>query len=171
MPRSHRPRKRYVPKHVDLDPANAAIARAALIPPHIRQQFTQPLQQAFQALRMGQGNWDAWRTVADALNVSERLAALAIARDHTDEIEAAQAALAALFDRHQATRSWTLRGPEIAALEQAVTIHKIQLDYATQGELYEAIDTVRRCVGQALAGNVSPSAKVCVVGALGAEHA
>lgn len=170
MPRSSKPRKRYIPKRVDADPFDLASARAALVPPHVRAQFERPMQASFDLLRRGAGNWSAWCNLADSMNVAERLADLGIASDRKADILQAQAALAALHDRHANSQSWTLRGAEIAALQLATEIHEIQLEFATQGELYEAIATVQRCVQQALAGNVSPRATVCVAGALGASH-
>lgn len=83
-------------------------------------------------------------------------------RNLLPEIEAAQAALAEVHTRNKATGSWVLRGPEITALHEGVVRHIAQLQVCTQGELVRAITKVKQCVSQALAGNASPRALVCV---------
>lgn len=171
MPRSHKPRKRYIPKRVEIDTMGAAHARASLIPHAERRTLVEPVRGALDRLRRGVGDWGAWCSLADALKVAERLAQLGIASDRQAEFDAAQAALATLHERVQATRSWTLRGEEIKALADGVELHEVQLEVCTQGELAEAITTVKRCVTQALAGNAPKAARVCVAGALGREVA
>lgn len=166
MPRSHKPRKRYVPKRVEWDPVNATHARASLVPPAEQQALVRPMLAAMDRMRRG-GDWGAWCSLADALNVAERLAHLSIASDRLPEFEAGQDALGAVHQRHEATNSWTLRGDEIRALDTALELHAVQLSLCTQGELAEAITTVKRCVEQALAGNAPRSARVCVAGGLG----
>lgn len=170
MPRSHRPRKRYVPKRIDHDPVELAISGAALLHASQRASLIDPLRGAFEALRTGRGTQDAWRAMADALNVAEQLAMQGIASDHAELILRAQAALAALHARRQAGGSWTLRAPELDALRDAAEIHEIQLEHATQAETGRAITAARRRVQQALVGNAPRDAIVCI-GALGTAPA
>lgn len=167
MPRSKQPRRSYRPRHIDGDPVDLAISRAIVVPEAQRQALLQPMQQALTALRTGAGSADHVRNLADAMNVAEQLAVLRIACDKTAEILAGQQALASLINRQASTGSWTLRGPEITALTDAAEIHQIQLQFATQGELTEAICSVKRRVQQALQGNGSRSCTVIVAGALG----
>lgn len=167
MPRSHKPRKRYIPKRVELDTMGAAHARASLVPHAERMALVLPVRAALDRLRRGAGDWGAWCSLADALNVAKRLAQLGIASDRAGEFDTAQHALGTLHERVQDTRSWTLRGEEIKALADGVELHEVQLEVCTQGELAEAITTVRRCMAQALAGNAPKAARVCVAGALG----
>jgi hypothetical protein len=166
MPRSKKPRKRYVPRPVDPDPVDLAISRAALVPQAGAEQLNSITRTAWQRLRTGQGTGADWCYIADAINVAERLVQLRIATDRAAEIDAAQEAMANLHARHAERGSWTLRGPEIAAIDAALEIHEVQLQLCTQGELQAAIHTVKRRIAAALAGNASPSARVCV-GALG----
>jgi hypothetical protein len=172
MPRpAHKPRKRYVPKRVDLDPFDLAASRAALLLPQQRMSLLVPVYRAFQAFREGRGDLDLWRDLADAMNVAEVLCELNIAPDHVGVFQAAQAALADVHERAVQRHRYTLYGHEITALDDAVEMHRIQLDYCSQGELARAIDTVKRRVQQALAGNASPRAHVCTPGLLGREPA
>lgn len=148
------------------DPVNATIARASLVPHSERNELTQAMHRALNALRNGTGHAGHWCNMADAMNVAERLAEAGIANDHAAEFTAAQQALAAVHTRQSNGGSYTLTGPEIHALHTAAELHEVQLELCTQGELFEAIATVQRRVAQALAGNSSPTAIVCVAGAL-----
>ncbi|MBF9672519.1 hypothetical protein IAI19_11775, partial [Streptococcus pseudopneumoniae] len=56
---------------------------------------------------------------------------------------------------------------EITALDFAVDLHVIQLQFCSQREMDDAIKTVKRKMQQALKGNAPRSARICV-GALGA---
>jgi hypothetical protein len=163
MPRSHKPRKRYIPKRVELDTIGLAHAQASLLQPAQRRDLVLPMQSAFDRMRAGQG------TAADWCNVAERLAEINIASDRMCEFQAAQAVLAELHQRAQQRGSYTMRGPEIATLATAVELHEVQLEVCTQGEAAHAITTVRRCVSEALAGNASPKARICV-GGLGPQQ-
>ena len=162
MSRNRKPRKRYTPRRVDIDPVQTAIALASTLQPFQRAMLRNPLRAALKALRTGTRDHTAWNTMADAMNVAERLAERGIVSDRMAEIEAAQAALYAVHTRHAVSGSWTLRGPELQALRVGRFFHMVQLAYCTQGELRDAILTVQRNVAQALAGNASPRAKVCV---------
>lgn len=169
MGRTAKPRKAYRPRPVDASPHELAMARATALQPQQRQALGQPLQQALEGLRTGQGGWDAWRTMADALNVAEQLARAGIASDRLPEILEAQAALHALHQRHAERGTWTLRASELAALTFGAELHAIQLRYASQGEMADAIRAVQRRVQQALQGNAPKGAMVC--GALGVQAA
>jgi hypothetical protein len=169
MPRSHKPRKRYVPKRVAIDTIGLAHAQASLLQPAQRRDLTVPMQHAFERLRAGQGTGADWCNLADAMNVAERLAEINIASDRMPEFNAAQAVLAELHQRAQQRGSYTMRGPEIATLATAVELHDVQLEVCTQGEAAHAITTVKRCIFEALAGNASPKARICV-GGLGSNE-
>jgi hypothetical protein len=165
MPRSHKPRKRYVPKHVT--PNTVGLVLDAIVTLTLAQQaeLLAPIQGSLEAFRTGRGSADDWANLADAMNVGEALAQLAIGADHADTFNTAQAALAAVHARIAERKSYTLRGAELTALDDAVFVHRIQLEHCSQGELLRAVDNVKRRVGEALKGNASPTAHVC--GALG----
>lgn len=166
MPRSHKPRKRYIPKRVDIDPVQMTIATASLLLPSQRHDLGDPMKRALEALRTGTGGWRAWSEMADAMNVAEQLALRGICSDRMPEIQAAQTALHDLYHRHAQRDSWTLRGTELQALDTGVFFAQLQLEYATQGEFRDSILAVQRRVSAALAGNAPRDALVCV-GALG----
>jgi hypothetical protein len=169
MPSTKKPRKRYRPRPVSLTPVDDAIAYASKLRDSQQTDLQDPLQRAFDGLRTGTGGWPAWCAMADGMNVAERLAQAGIASDRLPEIRTAQAALAAVYERHQQRNTWTLRGPELEALDFALLLHRVQLQHATQAEVAAAISKVQRCVQQALAGNASPDALMCV-GQLGSNR-
>jgi hypothetical protein len=162
MPRAQRPRKRYVPKPVRTDAHLHAIDRVATLLDTQRQDLLGPLLEGFEAFRTGHGTARAWCTLADALNVGEVLTELQIGSNLRAHFAMAQAALAAVHARQKAGGSWTLRGPEIAVLDDAVWAAKVQLEYCSQGELADAVNTVKRRAAGALAGNVGADTTVCV---------
>lgn len=168
MPGNRRPRKRYVPRPVQLAaPVEAVIARAGLMPVSARATFVAGMRKALEGLRTATSRWPAWAELADALNVAESLCALRIARDHAGTILAGQRALADVHARQAAGGSWTLRAAELKALQDAVEIAEIQLEYCTQGEFVDAVAATQRRVAAARQGSASPRAIVCVAGAVG----
>lgn len=162
MANNRKPRKAYRPGRVDPDPVQTAIALASKLLPQQRAALRQPLRAALRGLRTGTGGCKAWESMADAMNVAEQLALRGIASDRMPEVEAAQAALYSLHTRHAQRGSWTLQAAELTALRVGRFFHFAQLAYCTQGELRDSIMAVQRNVHQALQGNASPHAKVCV---------
>lgn len=170
MPRSHRPRKPYRPQPLRTDAHLHAIDRIATLLPDQRQALRGPLLAAFEAFRTGHGSARHWCDLADGMNVGEVLAELRIGSNLAPQFQAAQAALAAVHARYQTRRSWTLRAPEISALDDATWAAGVQLEHCTQGELHDAIATVKRRTAGVLAGNVAAGTTVCV-GLLGRDAA
>lgn len=167
MPRNSKPRKAYRPKHVATDPVERAIAMVSVPPLQSQAALIGPIREALDNLRRGAGTVPDWNCLADAHNVALALAALRIANDHRDTLVAGCRALRDLSDRVNAGGSWTLRGPELAALQDAVEIHEIQLGLASQREIRDAIEAVQRTVRGVLSGSPPKGAHVAVIGALG----
>lgn len=145
-------------------PLEIAINRAMALPPNERAEILAPVHAGFEAFRAGAGTDDHWAQLADAIKVGAVLASRNIATNHQGTFSAGYASLVAVYERHAAIGSWTLRGPEIAALELAVFIHKVQLDQCSRGELASAVQTVIRSVQAALRGQVAPGTTVCMPG-------
>lgn len=162
MPRNRQPRKIYRARAARVDAIQHAIDRVATLSDEQRAALGGPMQRAFEAFRAGQGNANAWADLADAMNVGEALAELSIAANLNTYFSQAQAALAAVHARHAGTGSWTLRGPEITALDDAVWAATVQLQHCSQGEMHDAITTVKRRMAAALAGSAAPGTTVCV---------
>lgn len=169
MSRNRQPRKAYRPGRVEADPVSLAMAMAAKLDAAQLPGMLAGIQARLEAFRTGHGNSEHWAALADSLNVAEALAQLNIARDHEDTFERGQQALAAVHGRaHGPQKSWTLRGPELQALDDALFVHGVQLQHCSQGELHQAVTSVRRRVAAALAGNAGRGVKVLRAAAGGA---
>lgn len=166
MGATDRPRKIYRPRRVDPDPIGLATAMAARLDPAQRQRLVDRVTEAFGAFRAGQGTALLWADMADALNVAEELARRGIANDHAELFERAQAALAAVSERHDRTRSWTLYPAEITTLDDALYVHQVQLEHCSQREFAESVRQVQRRIEGALRGHPPAGAKVCNPGLL-----
>ena len=165
MPRNRKPRKRYRPGALRLDAHLYAVDRIATLLPEQRQRLAGPTAAAVDAFRLGRGGPNHWLNLADAFNVGEALAKAHIGGEPLVPIfAAAKAALASVHARQQLRDSWTLRAAELQALDDAAHWHTWQLDLASQGELQDAVQRVKRRSAGALAGNVGAGTTVCVGG-------
>lgn len=118
------------------------------------------MREALEALRTGAGRGDAWRALADALNLAEALVELRIAGNLGDQVHAGQVALSNLAQRVAAGRGWTLYGHELVALDDALWVYATQLDHCCVSEWQAALQTVQRRISAALAGNGGPRVTV-----------
>lgn len=143
-----------------VNPIAHAMEGARLLLATERELLIDPPRQALEALRTGTGRGDAWRALADALNVAEALVELRIAGNLGDQVQAGQAALSNVAQRVGAGRGWTLYGHELVALDDALWIYATQLDHCCVSEWQSALQTVQRRVGAALAGNAGPRVTV-----------
>lgn len=162
MPRSHRPRKAYRPTDVRNDAFLYAMDLATKLSNRQQAELIAPMQTALEQFRLGRGSMFHWENLADAINTGEALADLRIGTNLAPHMERAQAAMSDVHVRHAATGSWTLRGPELAALDDAVWAASVQIQHCSQGELQNAIERVKRRMSAALAGNAAPGTVVCV---------
>lgn len=163
MARNKRPRKPYRPRGVDLDVVPNTIARACALPQPSQDKLYLPALAALANFGDGHGSSAAWCDMADCMNVAEALAELRVLTAHADMFQAAQAALHGIFQRGQGS-AWTITDAEAAAVRDALWFYRAQLIYCAQGEMVEAIERVKRRKHQALQGNASPDAIVCVGG-------
>lgn len=161
--RNKRPdkRRRFIPSTSTQSPIEIALHRAAALLPSERTELLGPVREAFAAFRRGQGNVDALAQLSDTFKIAAELANRQICSDHKPTFAAAAAALNAVLTRRENGCSWTLRGEEIAAIDLAVDVFSIQLDFCSRGELGESVTRVVHQVQQALAGNAAPGVRVC----------
>lgn len=153
MPGTRKPRKRYRPKDVDHNPISLAANQAALLLPHEQSALLAVARRGFDQLRSGAGSTPAWQLVADGLNLAEGLVKLRIGTNLASEIHEAHAAMAALMHRAKAGQGWTLRGPELAAVDYALELYRAQLSLCSRGEWRAAENAVRTRIRAALAGH------------------
>lgn len=161
MARNKRPRKAYRPRSKDTDPMGLAMTTAAALLPRQVQAIMGMLHEALDAFRFGKAARHNWAELAARFQVGEALARAGIASDRVQAFADAQQVLIAVHQRaHGLQQSWTLRGPELAALDNAAFLHSVQLQHCSQGELARACDLVRRRGEQALAGNAGRNTTV-----------
>ncbi len=162
MPANRKPRKRYRPREgaTPRDLMSLAADQAALLLPSQQRALLAPAMRGFDQLRRGEGSTSAWQLVADGLNLAEGLVKLRIGTNLAADIHTAHAAMAALMHRARAGQGWTLRGPELAAVDYGLELYRVQLSLVSRGEWRTAEEAVRSRIQAALAGRASPGVTV-----------
>lgn len=160
MPSNSAPRKAYRPRSIDPDPMGLAMTQVALLLPQQKDPLIATCKEAIHRMQFGGADQKDWGALADSLNVAEMLCTMAIASDHLETFANGLQALANVWLRHKTNHSWTLRGPELTAIDDALFVHYIQLNHCSQGEMAKALAAVRRKSQQARAGNVGPGVTV-----------
>lgn len=158
---SRRARTRF-DRRVILNPVAVAIESAQKLRPEYRSNLQRIVELALQAFRTGRDCDAQWRNMADALNTAEALARIGIASDDDsrERIDAAQRVLADVHQRQAQRGSWTLRGPELQALDDGLWIFRVQLDHCSLGEFERARRDSAERIRQARAGNAPAGAHV-----------
>lgn len=149
MARNTKPRKPYRPKYKpDVNPIELAILRAAALTPAEVEITMQPIAPALQALREGRASHDDWDNLQGMTTAALAIEAKGIVKGLRSVMQAAHDALANIYDRSQLHDGWrptALYAPELAAITEAVRLHRWQLAQLSGGEYHAAI---RRAVGQ-----------------------
>jgi hypothetical protein len=160
-------RRAYTAKPVHLNAIERAITGAAKLPVAAVADVKTTLTLALTTFGRGVDCEHHWTSMADALNVAESLADQRICSDDTsrDCILAAQAALAAVAQRCQAGRGWTLYPTERNAIDTALWLHGVQLDNCSFREYENAVDATRNRIAAARAGN-APHGAIVIEGAI-----
>ena len=150
------------PRPVYANAHELAMESARKLPMHHRAALSDIVNGALAWFRAGRDCASNWATMADALNTAEMLAKMGIASDDASKarIDDAMRVLAAVHERQAERGSWTLRGPELQALDDGLWVARIQLDHCSRGEFERARRKVAERIRQALAGNVPEVAHV-----------
>jgi hypothetical protein len=158
---SRRARARF-DRRVILNPVAVAIEGAQKLCVKDRSNLQRIVDLALQAFRTGRDCAAQWRNMADALNTAESLARVGIASDDAsrDRIDAAQRVLADVHQRHAEHGSWTLRGPELQALDDGLWVFRVQLEHCSLGEFERARHDCTERIRQARAGNAPAGARM-----------
>lgn len=98
---------------------------------------------ALTLLKQGRAKPDDWNVLCQCLNVAEALAGLQIGPNLLLAIAAGQQALIDVALRMQDGRNSTCYASELAAIEEALTMYRIQLKLCTQAELSRALRKVK----------------------------
>lgn len=133
-------KKRYRPKPVHLNALQRAIEGARKLERQYVVDMKAALDDAFHRLKIGDDPKEAWKCLADSLNVGEALADLGICSDEgsRSRLQDGHNALRLIATRQQRTGSWALYPAEINHLGDAIWIHTIQLEHASLSEFERA---------------------------------
>lgn len=148
MGKNAKPRKKYVPRPKLQDPVNyvlrgylpLCVATAALRTLHTK------VHGSVDNLAHGRGSAADIKALAEAFTISQAFSGQGIGEDLTVELDAAQEALLALAERAKATGNFTLKGPELTALNLGVEVYDAQLEVATLGEFEKAAEAAAKAL-------------------------
>jgi hypothetical protein len=162
---SRRARMRF-DRRVILNPIAVAIDQARKLHDIDRKALQRIIAHAQHAFCTGRDCATQWLVMADALNTAEALARIGIFgdSDSRERIDGAQRVLADVHQRQAQNGSWTLRGPELQALDTGLWVARSQLEHCSLGEFDRARRDAAERVRQARAGN-APAGALVVEGA------
>lgn len=120
------------------------------------QKLTEPEQtkimglvnQCFDAMRKGTWRAPEWNTLADMLNTAAAFAypGFNLLNDHIGKFHAAMDVMNAIAARLEVGKSWTCYAEEIKTMETAIEFFGYQIQFASRGEYFRAIDYGRNKV-------------------------
>lgn len=161
---SKKPRKKYRPGSVNIDPVPAMIENACKLNAAKSATVIANIRLAHDALKKGDHD-KPWKGLADTFNVAEQLAVMGICSD-TESVSiiiAAQHALADIHDRNMAAgRPCAMHASEIVAIDAGIERYEIQLAYCSRREYDAAISQAINIVQQARAGNAGKTVRHCI---------
>lgn len=168
MPRSSRPRKAYRPRAVATNAVQLAVNNVRQLARHDVSGQAELLRTALAEFQRGRDGGLHWRSLADAANMAETLAAMGIGSgaDAQRIIQRAQQALHDVTLRHRQRGTWALHHDELDALQWLLTLHTTQLAECDYSEFSRAMDRTHNRIAQARAGN-APAGAVVVQGEIG----
>jgi hypothetical protein len=141
--KSKKPRKRYVPREQRADPVTWALAGVHKIPTESIDASFAPINAAFGLLKQGKAAREDWNVISQALNVAEALAGLQIGSNLIPEIVAGQRWLHQIALRMLERDISTCYAAELAAIDEALTMYRAQMQVCTQAEFGRAVARVK----------------------------
>jgi hypothetical protein len=154
MSKSKKPRKAYRPRPVHLNSIQRAIENASKLDPADVAKAVAGVDEAFDRFRQAVDPVQAWRVMADALNMAETMSDLGICSD-ADSLQLildGQAVLARAADQRAAIGTWALRAADMTTLREALDRHHLQLQFVSLSEYERAIELTRARVDAARRG-------------------
>lgn len=152
MGRSTKPRKAYRPGRVNPLAMLAAMQGAALLSLDDRLAWQNELHDALTAVRTGTAKKAQWAALFDAINITEELCRMRLARDTANVVDTAQDAVAAILDRQRDTGVRAARASELQALRELVSEFADLMAGITHRDKFEAearvAERVRRVLAQ-----------------------
>lgn len=138
--------KKYKPREIKANALDWAIAGVHTFPTETQRDIMKQPMASFNMLRQGQASRDDWNQICQALNVGEALCELHIGDNLLDAFHQGHEALHQIALRMLGGRSSTCYAHELAAITEALDMHKIQLQLCTQAEFSRAIVRVKNLI-------------------------
>jgi len=138
--------KKYRPREVRGNALDWAIAGVHTFPVETQRDIMKVAMNGFNKLREGIASRDDWNLVCQALNVGEALCELHIGDNLIDDFHRGHEALHQIALRMLSGKSSTCYAHELAAINEALEMHKIQLQLCTQAEFSRAIVRVTNLI-------------------------
>lgn len=156
MPKSKAKRnKKHRPIEVKTNTIEWAIGGVHTFPIATQKEIMKEPALAFEKLRQGIANRDDWNMICKSLNVGEALCELHIGDNLIDDFHRGHEALHQIALRMLSGKSSTCYAHELAAISEAMEMHKIQLKLCTQAEFSRAIQRVKNLLKGGAQKNVA----------------
>ena len=139
-----KPRKKYRPRPISVDPIADAIYGSALMSKDRKDSMLMEMYVALDMLRMGKADRQQWNFIVRAANVGEALTEMRIGKDLRPEFDAGHEALHQVALRMLKTGSSTCHGYELKAIRECVAVFASQIDHCTNKEFAQAERNVER---------------------------
>lgn len=139
-----------------------AIDRARVMTRADKDLLTRTAQEAFDKFRRGIECDDAFRSMADAFNLSAQMTELGIGVDDATKwrTQGALRILGVVLHRFEHLGTWALRSHEMLDLEEGLATFRLQIELVSFAEYLKARRRVCDITRQALAGNAAPGVEV-----------
>jgi hypothetical protein len=135
--------KKYRPREIQTDPVTWAIAGVHKFPTETIAATFVPVDEAMLLLKLGKATREDWNVPCQSLNIAEALAGLRIGPNLMPQIRAGQEALSKIAQRMIGTGKATCYGAELAAIDEALVMYRVQMKVCTQGEFTRAVNRVK----------------------------
>ena len=141
MPTSTKPRRKYRPKHILLDPVGYVVEGVQPVSNHGSYLVDLLLKNhsAMETLLKGQATKDHMTILIACHNITEALYRMGFGRDYSDCILRGKAALLDLCGRGAKSGRFVCRAAEIQAMNDLMELHDAQMQCITVADMQKAI--------------------------------
>lgn len=136
--------KKYRPKGVNPDALSWALAGVHTLPKADQQKAMEQALEGFGRLKQGKAEREDWNAIVQVANLGEALTLLHIGDNLKPAFDDAHQALHEIALRMLHGKSSTCYAHELAAIQEAFDMYRIQLSICTQAEFGRAVAYVKK---------------------------
>ena len=136
--------KKYRPRQIQADPVSWAVAGVHNFPFATVDESFRVINTYVSLLKQGKARREDWNFICQMLNTAEALAQLAVGQNLLPQIRAGQDALKAIALRMIERGPTACYARELAAIDEALFMHRAQMSACTQAEYGRAVQKVKR---------------------------